>query len=78
MTRTAAVPLAAASYPSDLADLQRVDPVTRGLLYLVEVEGASVGEAASAVGCSALAARTRLSRGRRQLRGALDAEARDD
>jgi len=54
--------------PSDLSVLLRLDPVARGLLFLVEVEGASIREAAAAVGCTEPAARMRLSRARRRLR----------
>jgi RNA polymerase sigma-70 factor (ECF subfamily) len=64
--------------PSDLSDLLRLDPVSRGLLFLVEVEGASVGEAAAAVGCTEPAARMRLSRARRRLRAELEAERCDE
>jgi RNA polymerase sigma factor (sigma-70 family) len=64
--------------PSDLSDLLRLDPVARGLLFLVEVEGASIREAAAAVGCTEPAARMRLSRARRRLRAELEAERRDE
>jgi RNA polymerase sigma-70 factor (ECF subfamily) len=63
---------------SDLSDLMRLDPVARGLLYLVEVEGTSIRDAAAAVGCTEAAARMRLSRARRRLRADLEAERRDD
>jgi RNA polymerase sigma factor (sigma-70 family) len=68
----------APAMPSDLSDLQRLDPVARGLLFLVEVEGRSIREAAGAVGCTEPAARMRLSRARRKLRADLEAERRDD
>jgi len=67
-----------AALPSDLADLLRLDPVSRGLLFLVEVEGASIREAAAAVGCTEPAARMRLSRARRRLRAELEAERRNE
>jgi DNA-directed RNA polymerase specialized sigma24 family protein len=54
-------------YPSDLQTLMTLDPSVRGLLYLVEVEGWLISDAAELVGCSAQAARQRLSRARRQL-----------
>ena len=54
-------------YPSDLQTLMLLDPSVRGLLYLVEVEGWLISDAAVLVGCSAQAARQRLSRARRQL-----------
>ena len=66
-----------ASYPSDLDDLEHIEPQSRALLFLVEVEGASVTEAAAAVGCSSVAARARLSRARRRLRDAIESEALD-
>jgi DNA-directed RNA polymerase specialized sigma24 family protein len=64
--------------PSDLSDLLHIDPVGLGLLYLVEVEGYAIREAAAMVGCSEPAARMRLSRARRRLRAALESERRDD
>lgn len=62
------------TYPSDISDLDRVDAASRGLLYLVEVEGLSTSEAADIVGCSAVAARARLSRARKLLRAELESE----
>ena len=59
-----------ATYPSDLAELGRLDPTSRALLCLVELEGAPISEAASIAGCSEVAARARLSRARRRLRAA--------
>lgn len=61
-------------YPSDLSDLLRLPPLDRAVLYLVEVEGRSLAEAAEALGCSLLAARARASRARRRLRGELSKE----
>ena len=56
-------------YPSHLAAvLDEVDPLDRALLFLVDVEGQSTAEAASAVGLTGVAARARLSRARRRLR----------
>jgi len=69
---------AVATLPSDLSDLLRLDPVARGLLFLVEVEGFTIREAAAAVGCTEPAARMRLSRARRRLRADLEAEHRDE
>jgi RNA polymerase sigma factor (sigma-70 family) len=77
VSRERADPSTTASYPSDLDDLEHIEPQSRALLYLVEVEGASVNEAAAAVGCSSVAARARLSRARRRLRQALESEALD-
>jgi DNA-directed RNA polymerase specialized sigma24 family protein len=62
------------SYPSELADLMRVEPRVRGLLYLVEVEGEAIGVAADAVGMAAPAARMALTRARRRLRDELNEE----
>lgn len=56
-------------YPSDVAGiLDRLEPADRALLYLVDVEGWTSGEAARALGTSSTAARARLSRARRRLR----------
>ena len=52
----------AAPPPSDLSDLLRLEPVSRGLLYLVEVEGYPIREAASMVGCSEPAVRFSVPR----------------
>lgn len=65
---------AAAEYASDLADLMRLPPETRALLYLVEVDGHSYAEAAAALGVSEEAARARASRARRRLRLDLEGE----
>ncbi len=66
------------SYPSDVGDLDRLDPASRVLVYLVDVERATVSEAALVVGCSQIAARARLSRARRRLRGVLEREEASD
>jgi RNA polymerase sigma-70 factor (ECF subfamily) len=66
-----------AVYPSDVAELMMLDVRSRALLYLTEIEGACVAEAAAAVGCSAPAARMRLSRARRRLRHLLEEEGDD-
>ena len=63
-----------AEYASDLADLLRVAPGARAVLYLVEVEGESYAEAAAALGISEEAARARASRARRQLRIDIEGE----
>jgi RNA polymerase sigma-70 factor (ECF subfamily) len=62
------------SFPSDLAELYRLQPEVRAVLYLVEVEGWSFREAALVAGCSEDAARARASRGLRQLRLQLSEE----
>lgn len=56
------------SYPSDLADLQRLDPADRALLYLLEVEGWSHREVGEVLGCSEGASRVRFTRARQKLR----------
>src|SRR3954451_5220953 len=58
--------------PSDLAELLRMHPRARLLVYLVDVEGAAVADAAELAGCSPAAARMQLSRARRQLRALLE------
>lgn len=63
------------SGPSDLADLLRLPPEVRAVLYLVEVEGWTFSAAAEVAGCSEEAARARASRGLRQLRVQLGEEA---
>ena len=63
------------SYPSDLEELMRVKPLVRALLYLVEVEGHLVAEAAELVGMSNSNARVALMRARRRLRSELALEA---
>jgi RNA polymerase sigma-70 factor (ECF subfamily) len=62
------------NYASDLADLLRLPPETRAVLYLVEVEGASYAEAAAALGTTEEAARARAARGRQRLRLDLEGE----
>ena len=63
------------SYPSDLEDLMRLPAPVRALLYLVEVEGHAVGDAAELVGMSNSNARVALMRARRRLRSELAVEA---
>ncbi|MDQ1436067.1 MAG: hypothetical protein QOF59_2883, partial [Actinomycetota bacterium] len=62
-------------YPSDLEDLMRVQPKVRALLYLVEIEGQPVADAAELVGMSNSGARVALMRARRRLRAELTMEA---
>lgn len=65
------------TYPSDLADLMRLSPEDRALLYLVTVERRSYAEVASVLGCREDTARTRASRALRRLRVELDDEHRE-
>ena len=62
------------AYASDLADLLRLPPATRAVLWLVEVEGCDYGEAASQLGISSEAARQRAARARRTLRAAIEGD----
>jgi RNA polymerase sigma-70 factor (ECF subfamily) len=64
-------------YPSDLEDLMRLSPAVRALLYLVDIEGEPVADAAALVGMSHSGARVALMRARRRLRGDLATEAND-
>jgi RNA polymerase sigma factor (sigma-70 family) len=61
-------------YASDLADLDRLAPVARAVLYLVEVEGWTFAAAATQVGLTEPAARATASRARRRLRSAIEEE----
>ena len=63
-----------AEYSSDLADLERLGPVPRALLFLVEVEGWTFAAAALHLGLSEQAARTNASRARRRLRAEIEQE----
>lgn len=74
LTRQNAASAALDSYPSDLADLMRVDPRTRAILYLTIVEGEPYRTAAAIVGCSETAARTLASRALHALNLALVGE----
>jgi len=65
---------AVAQYASDLADLMRLPPATRAVLYLVEVEGRSYADAAAAIGITEEAARARAARARKRLRLDLEGE----
>jgi RNA polymerase sigma-70 factor (ECF subfamily) len=55
----------------DVADLLRLAPDVRAVLWLAEVEGWTHAEIAGLLGCTEEAARARASRGRRRLRLAL-------
>jgi RNA polymerase sigma-70 factor, ECF subfamily len=63
-----------AEYGSDLADLLRVPPESRAVLYLVEVEGHSYAGAAAVLGITEEAARARASRARKSLRIDIEGE----
>ena len=68
---------AAPEYPSDMADLLRLDPEARALLFMIEVEGHSYAEAAAVLGITEEAARARAIRARRRLRVEVEG-ARDE
>lgn len=64
--------VAAAAYPSDLADLARLSPRERGALYLHHIEGFTFAEAGTQLGCSEDAARQAAARGRKRLRDTME------
>jgi len=78
LRRVDATAASADAYPSDLEDLMRVPARVRALLYLVDVEGEAVADAASLVGMSNGSARVALVRARRRLRAELISEANGD
>ncbi len=65
------------SYPSDLAELFRLPPKDRALLFMVTVERRDYRDAAALLGCSEDAARARASRALRRLRIELGEENRE-
>lgn len=65
---------AAATYPSDLADLQRLRPHERAALYLHHVEGMPFSEVALHLDCTEAAARKAASRARQRLEQSLREE----
>ena len=64
-------------YPSDLADLLRLPPKERAVLFLSEVEGYRYAEIGQMLSCSEAAARKRALRARRRLHAALIGEVAD-
>lgn len=66
-----------ADYPSDVADLMRLSPPARAVLYLKAVEGRSFTEIAGALGMSEPAVRSLSSRACRRLRCSLVEEVSD-
>jgi RNA polymerase sigma-70 factor (ECF subfamily) len=65
------------AYPSDLADLWRLDPADRAAVYLAVVEHRSHREIAEVLGCTEDASRQRVSRALARLRVELVSEADD-
>lgn len=63
------------AYPSDLDDLEALDPRARAVLYLVEVEGFPFDQVAPLVGISSANARKIAERSRRQLRQLVEERA---
>jgi RNA polymerase sigma-70 factor (ECF subfamily) len=64
-------------YPSDLADLLRLQPRARAVLYMRAIEGRPFTEVAEVLGCTEVAARGLEARARKKLRSALVEEAHD-
>ena len=62
-------------YPSDLAHLAVLDPTSRAVLYLHEVEGLSFEDIAVQLELSPANARQRAARSRRRLRSHLEEES---
>ena len=60
-----------AAYPSDVADLMRLRPVERAILYLHDIGGYPFDEVAAMVGLSAGNVRVTASRARRRLKAEL-------
>jgi len=75
MARTHVEEGVAAAYFSDAADLLRLPPEVRAVLWLAEVERWPYADIGLLLGCTEEAARARASRGRRQLRLELAGEA---
>lgn len=55
-------------YPSDLAELFRLSPKDRAILYLADVEQTPMAEIAIHLGCTEVAVRKAASRARQRLR----------
>ena len=71
---TEAASPATETYPSDLAELDRLAPDDRAVLFLADVERLPLAEVAATLGIRPAAARARASRARRRLRDALTDE----
>ncbi len=63
------------AYPSDLDDLEALEPRARAVLYLSEVEGYTFDEVAAVVGITGGHARKIAERSRRQLRRLVEESA---
>ncbi len=62
-------------YPSDLADLLSLEPTSRAVLYLHDIEGYSFPEIETALSIPAATCRQIASRSRRHIRQQLEEEA---
>jgi len=74
LARLAGSDVNADHYPSDLADLLRLSPVDRAILFLHDVEGFAFAEVADLVGMNIGRVRMRASRARSRLRELLSEE----
>ncbi len=72
--RIGAVEDVSATYPSDLADLEHLEPLDRAILYLAEVEGRSMAFIGDELEMTENAVRLRASRARRKLRTIVDGD----
>jgi RNA polymerase sigma-70 factor (ECF subfamily) len=61
-------------YPSDLAELSRLSPKDRAVLYLHDVEGFRFSEISEILGCTEASAKMGASRARRRLAHVLASE----
>lgn len=65
------------TYPTDVADLLRLPPKARAVLYLRVIEDSSYAEIGAVLGCREVTARAMVSRARRRLKDLLSEEARN-
>jgi RNA polymerase sigma-70 factor (ECF subfamily) len=63
-------------YPSDLAELNRLSPKDRAVLYLHDVEGFRFSEISELLGCTEASAKMGASRARRRLAHVLASEVK--
>ncbi len=74
--RATAEPSSEDAYPSEVADLLRLQPVERAVLYLHDIEGFTFEDVAAIVGITAGNARVTASRARQRLRLEMNEEGR--
>jgi RNA polymerase sigma factor (sigma-70 family) len=77
LTRLGVETASVQDYPSDIAELLRLKPRARAVLYMRAIEGRTFTEIAEILGCTEAAARAMDARARRSLRSELEEEARD-